>query len=129
VTDIDRLPEWNDEVTAVLERPATLEVGAEWVVAMRAFGQRWRSRSTVTEIDAAGGLFAYRSQSDDGNPSYADWRWEVVADPAGTLVRVSVDAHPRTFWRRALLSRIRPPGLKKAMQESLRSLEAQLVDS
>ena len=127
VTDVDRLPEWNDEVTKVVERPATLAVGAEWVVEMHALHTIWRSRSTVVEVDAERGCFAYRSRSDDGKPSYADWRWEVTADAGGARVQVSVEAPPRSFWRRHLLSRIRPTGLRRAMERSLRALRGQVT--
>lgn len=126
ITDIDRLPEWNAEVVKVVERSGT-DVGAEWVVGMHALHTRWNSRSRVVAIDAERGRFAYRSQSDDGNPSYADWRWEVVPHTTGARVAVAVEAHPRTFWRRVLLSRIRPSGLQKAMDESLRALGSLLA--
>jgi hypothetical protein len=49
----------------------------------------------------------YRSATDDGNPSYAHWAWDVADDPGGSRVTVSWDVHPVTFWRRVLLARIR----------------------
>lgn len=60
-------------MTAVVEQPSHLEAAAEWVVEFRALGQRWRSRSTAEELDVAARRFAYRSGTDDGNPSYARW--------------------------------------------------------
>jgi ribosome-associated toxin RatA of RatAB toxin-antitoxin module len=46
ISDIDRLPEWNANMTEVVERPSgELAAGAEWVVEFRAMGQSWRSRS------------------------------------------------------------------------------------
>ena len=90
-------------------------------------GARWTSRSTVVEIDAERRRFAYRSRSDDGNPSYADWQWDVADDPVGARVRVSVHAHPRSFWRRHLLPRVRPNGLQKAMDRSLGALGDQVA--
>lgn len=122
VTDIDRLPAWNTEIARIVESPGTLVVGAQWVLEIRAMGTHWNSRSQVVAIDPARGHFAYRSVSDDGNPSHADWRWDVSEEAAGTRVRVAVDIHPRTFWRRALLSRVRRPSLQKAMERSLRAL-------
>lgn len=71
VTAIDRLPEWNASITAVVEQPYSLEVGAQWIVEMRALGQKWHSRSVVEALDPSGRCFAYRSVTDDGNPSYA----------------------------------------------------------
>ncbi len=90
IVDIARLPEWNAEITKVLERPATLEPGAQWVVEIRAMHTRWKSRTQLVEIDPALGHVAYRSMPDDGNPSYADWRWDVTeatAAPGRTRVR------------------------------------------
>lgn len=71
LTDLARLPDWNAAMTSVVDQHGQLEVGAEWVVEFRALGQRWRSRSTVEELDVAARRFAYRSGTDDGNPSYA----------------------------------------------------------
>ena len=107
LTDIGRLPSWNQNMTSVIEQPPELEVGTEWVVEFHALGQTWRSRSTVEELDIASRRFAYRSRTDDGNPSYARWTWEVAVDPAGSRVSVTWDLHPATFWRRVLLGRIR----------------------
>jgi hypothetical protein len=127
ITDIDRLPAWNREIARVVEPCARLQVDAEWVVEIRALGARWNSRSVVVEIDAGLGRFGYRSRSDDGNPSYADWRWDVSGDPGGARVQVCVEARPRTFWRRSLLSRVRPRGLRRAMDRSLRALAEEAV--
>ena len=124
ITDIEHLPDWNLEIPEVLELPAVLEVGAQWVVRMHAMKTHWNSRSTVTELDPARGRFAYRSQSDDGNPSYADWLWELTEVDDGTRVAVSVAGHPRTFIRKRFISRIRPRGLRKAMQQSLETLRS-----
>ncbi len=127
ITDIEQLPEWNAEIVRVVEARPVLGVGAEWVVEINALGRHWNSRSTVTEIDPEKRRFAYRSRSDDGNPSHADWRWQVTEDEMGTRVRVSVEATPRTFWRKHLASRLRPRGLQRAMQQSLRALDAHLA--
>ena len=107
LTDIAALPTWNARMTHVVHQPVVLEPGAEWVVEFRVCGRRWRSRSTVEELDAAQRRFAYRSRTDDGNPSYGRWLWEVAEDPAGSRVSVTWDLHPVTFWRRALLARVR----------------------
>ena len=107
LTTIGGLPSWNGRMTRVVEQPAALQPGAEWVVAFRVFGLSWHSRSVVDEIDLDGGRFAYRSRTDDGNPSEATWAWEVDADPAGSRVTVSWTLRPVTFWRRVLLGRIR----------------------
>ncbi len=107
LTDPKRLPEWNSAVVRVVEAPDTLQPGAEWVVQVSALGQSWPSRSTVAVIDPEARRFAYRSQTDDGNPSYADWSWHVADVPSGSEVRVSLALHPATFWRRVLLAKVR----------------------
>lgn len=105
--DVARLPEWNAAMTAVIEQPDHLDVGAEWMVEFHALGQTWRSRSVVEEIDVAGRRLVYRSATDDGNRSYARWTWAVTDEEAGCRVTVTWDMHPVTFWRRVLLARIR----------------------
>ncbi|HWS46292.1 MAG TPA: SRPBCC family protein [Acidimicrobiia bacterium] len=124
LTDIARLAEWNDGITQVLEQPAQLTPGAVWKVRMRALGQSWVSRSTLVEFDAEQGRFRHRSQTDDGNPSYADWDWTVQRDGTGTRVTVTVELHPRTFWRKYLLVHLRRPALRSEMRASLRALSA-----
>ena len=114
LTDIRRLPEWNGAMTSVIERPDRLEVGAEWVVEFHALGQTWRSRSILEEIDLAARKFAYRSGTDDGNPSYSRWTWEVTDHADGSQVSVTWDLHPVTFWRRVLLVRIRARQLARS---------------
>lgn len=126
ITDIGHLPDWNLEIPQVLEHPAVLEVGAQWVVRMHAMKTHWNSRSTVTELEPARGRFGYRSQSDDGNPSYGDWLWEVADTGAGTRVTVSVAGRPKTRLRRLIASRLRPRGLHQAMHQSLQSLREQV---
>ena len=55
ITAIDRLPEWNARITAVLEPPAdpSLPTGTEWVVQMTVPPARWPSRSRVVTCDPA----------------------------------------------------------------------------
>ena len=106
LTDVDRLPSWNQRMTRV-ERPAVLEGGAEWVVEFRVFGRSWHSRSTLDDLDAGSRRFAYRSRTDDGNPSEASWTWTVADDPAGSRVTVEWSLRPVTFWRRMLLVHLR----------------------
>lgn len=101
-------------MTTVVDQPDHFDVGAEWLVEFRALGHRWRSRSTVEELDVAARRFAYRSDTDDGNPSYARWAWDVAEDPAGSRVTVSSSLHPATFWRRVLLVRIRARQLARS---------------
>jgi uncharacterized protein YndB with AHSA1/START domain len=130
LTDLDRLPQWNAIMTSVVERPETLAPGAEWVVEFKAMGNTWRSRSWVEELDPARRVFAYRSGTDDGNPSYAIWRWEVEAAPeGGSRIMVSWDLNPATFWRRVLLSRIRARQLRGEVPASIDALARALKTS
>jgi len=124
VTDISKLPEWNRAITEVIETPVPLTLGSVWRVRIHALGQSWVSKSQATALDRAEGRFTYRSQSDDGNPSYADWEWYVEADGDGSRVTVTVDLNPMTFWRKHLLIRIRRRALRKEMQTSLDALAA-----
>lgn len=123
VTDVSRLPEWNQAITGVVEAPERLDAGSEWKVRLHALGQTWVSKSQVSAIDPLTGRFAYRSQSDDGNASYADWEWHVDADGDGSMVTVTADLNPVTFWRKHLLVRIRRPALRKEMRASLAALD------
>jgi uncharacterized protein YndB with AHSA1/START domain len=122
LTDIARLPEWNEAITDVVELPAQLAPGTVWKVRLHALGQTWVSRSSLVELDESRGRFRYRSQSDDGNPSYADWSWTVQPEGTGANVTVTVDLHPRTFWRKYLLVHLRRPALRKEMRASLLAL-------
>ena len=124
VTDLERLPEWNKGIVEVLELPDELHEGSVWKVRIRAMGQSWVSKSTLTELDRESSRFAYRSQSDDGNPSFADWVWHIEPDGAGSRVTVTVDLNPQTFWRKNLLIKIRRSGLRKEMRDSLAALQS-----
>ncbi len=125
VTDIERLPERNTAIIAVIDRPDRIKVGDQWIVEMSALGQRWRSRSEVEVLDPTRRCFAYRSATDDANPSYALWTWVVADYAAGTFVTIAGELHPATFWRRALLVRIRSRQLAHTeLVDSLVALEA-----
>ena len=124
VTDPLELPSWNRAITSVVDAPPHLSIGSEWKVRMHTLGQSWVSRSRVSALDATTHRFAYRSQSDDGNPSYADWEWQVDDGEGDATVTVTVDLNPATFWRRHLLVRIRRRSLRLEIIESLRALNA-----
>jgi uncharacterized membrane protein len=122
VVDITRLPDWNTAISEIVEVPSELHAGSVWKVRLRAQRLSWVSKSTVTALDANSGTFRYRSQSDDGNPSYADWEWTVLPNGSVSEVTVSVDLHPVTFWRKYVLVRLRRPALRKEMRRSLAAL-------
>jgi hypothetical protein len=130
ITDIGGLPSWNSIITRVVEVPDQLVPGAEWVVELRAMGQRWRSRSTVADLDPVGRRFAYRSATDDGNPSWADWEWTVEDDPGGSRVTVTLELHPETFWRRVLFAKVRARQLARTeLPRSLTALATAVQDA
>jgi hypothetical protein len=119
VTNIARLPEWNDAITEVLELPGELVAGAVWKVRLHALGQSWVSKSTLIDFDETSRRFRHRSQTDDGNRSYADWDWSIQSDDAGARISVAVALYPATFWRKALLVHVRRPFLRREMRASL----------
>jgi uncharacterized protein YndB with AHSA1/START domain len=125
VTDPWRLPSWNRAITEVVEAPERLEPGSVWKVRLHALSQSWVSKSQATEIDPVSGLFSYRSQTDDGNPSYADWEWRIESgEEESSNVTVTVELHPATFLRKNVLIKFRRPTLRKEMGESLTALNA-----
>jgi hypothetical protein len=107
ITDLAHLPDWNERMTRVVECPERLEPGAQWVVEFAVFGRRWRSRSQIDVVDTAARRFEYRTRTDDGNTSFADWRWRVEPLGEGCRVTAGWDLHPQTFWRRVLFGRVR----------------------
>jgi uncharacterized protein YndB with AHSA1/START domain len=127
ITTPARMSEWNRAIVRTVEAPAQLEPGAQWVVELHALGQSWPSRSTVNVLDRATRRFCYRSQTDDGNPSHADWTWDVTDAPGGSQVTVTVELRPLTFWRRVLLAHIRARQLRSEMRDSLAQLAATLA--
>ncbi len=114
ITDLDRLPEWNANMTTVVERPPALTPGTEWVVEFRAMGQTWRSRSRLESFEPKRRVFSYRSGTDDGNPSHAVWEWQVQENGSGAQVTVAWELHPATFWRKVLLGPVRRRQLWRA---------------
>src|SRR5438552_9578034 len=123
LVDIDRLPERNAHVHRVIERPnRPLASGVEWVIQMRAMGIKWPSRSTALAVDRTARIFEHRSCSDDGNPSFALWSWQVTPIGNGSTLTVTRAVHPRSFWRRLLLARARRPVLADEVTASLAGL-------
>jgi uncharacterized protein YndB with AHSA1/START domain len=127
ITSPARLSEWNRAIVRTVEAPERLEPDSAWVVELHALGQSWPSRSTVKTLDQSTRRFSYRSQTDDGNPSHADWIWHVAEAPGGSDLSVTVDLHPVTFWRRMLLARIRARQLRREMDDSLEQLATTLA--
>ena len=124
LTDAHRLPDWNEKIHHVVDAPTRApRRGDEWLVEVRAMGSRWNSRSRIEEVDPLAKRFSLRSQTDDGNPSFARWTWQITPTEGGSEVTVSWEVNPKTFWRTILLSRIRHRQLKQEVRESLRAAE------
>jgi len=117
-------PEWNRRIIRVLDSPARLEPGTEWVVEMSALGRRWPSRSQAQLLGASARRFEYTSRTDDGNPSYTVWSRTVSGTERGGRVPVSWELNPKTFWCRALLVRVRQQLFKSEVPTSLAALGA-----
>jgi hypothetical protein len=125
--DVGRLPEWNAHVHHVIERPERpLEAGTEWVIQMRAMGGRWPSRARALTVDRSALSFEHRSCSDDGNPSYALWSWQVRPSGPGSTLTVTWAVYPRSFWRKLLLARVRRPVLAQEVRASLAGMDGYL---
>jgi uncharacterized protein YndB with AHSA1/START domain len=123
LTDVHRLPAWNNRIPAILQEPTRpLAEGAEWKVQMSVPPAKWVSRARVLRYDPVQLTFQHISQTDDGNPSYGIWTWTVTAANDGAVVRVTWDIHPETFWRRLLFARIRRRQLTDEVTTSLHAL-------
>jgi hypothetical protein len=128
LVDVDRLPDWNEHVDHVIESPTgALEEGIEWVVEMHAMGSRWPSRAQALRVDPAAGAFEHRSVTDDGNPSYVLWSWQVTPSGKGTTLTVTWAVHPRSFWRKLLLARVRRGFLAAEVRASVTGLNDYLA--
>ena len=128
LTDIERLPQWNKRVERVLQPPdKPLAPGVEWVVKMSVPPASWPSRARVTAYDPGRMTFEHVSQSDDGNPSYATWRWTVAATDGGARLDVAWSVHPATFWRRFLFAKLRRSQLTEEVPASLAALAYHLA--
>jgi uncharacterized protein YndB with AHSA1/START domain len=124
ITDVGRLPEWNDAIESVVERPSDLTTGAEWIVKMHPSRMMsWKSRSTVEEIDRDAHRFTYRTVNADGNPSYTEWNWEITPLESGADVSVTWDVYLETIDRRLLAGPIRQRQLRKEVAASLHAID------
>ena len=123
ITDIDRLPEWNTAIEAVVDRPPALGVGAEWTVAMHPRRMpRWQSVSRVVELDARHRRFAYETRNADGNPSYVKWAWAVAGTGNRAEVTVTWDCYLETFDRRVLAGPLRKRQLAREVPNSITAM-------
>ena len=123
ITDIDRLPEWNVAIEAVVERPSALAEGLEWTVTMHPpHMPSWKSVSRVDELARDNHRFAYETRNADGNPSYTKWAWEIVSADAGTEIAVTWDCYLETFDRRVLAGPLRKRQLRREVSNSLAAI-------
>jgi uncharacterized protein YndB with AHSA1/START domain len=126
ITDVDRLSDWNRAIERTIEGASALTPGAEWVVLMHPPGlPSWRSRSRLVEIEP-GARFAYRTNTDDDNPSFATWQWTLEPTDTGSQVSVSWDVYPKTIGRRLLAAPLRRRMLRRETAASLDTLRRTL---
>jgi len=127
ISDLDRLPEWNRAIERVVERPAALEPGAEWVVVMHPEHlPRWRSRSHVEALEPER-RFAYRSHTDDHNPSFAVWQWALTpTGENGVEVTVRWEGYPKTIGRKLLGAPMRSRMLTREVAVSLAAVRTRV---
>jgi uncharacterized protein YndB with AHSA1/START domain len=125
ITDIERLPEWNGAIEQVIDGPAGLTTGCTWTVEMHpARPMRWKSVSTLQELDAEGLRFTYRTVNADGNPSHTLWCWKLTPTSAGVQVSVHWDVYLKSLDRRLFAGPIRRRQLRKEVAASLVMLAA-----
>ncbi len=122
ITDVSRLPEWNERMTGVVETPPELMSGSEWVVGFHIGGKRFNSRSVVVELDPGRRRFVHRSKPDDENPSHTLWMWTVEPAGSGSRVTLGWDLRPATPLRKLLAAPMRAWQIPR--QDAPRSLAA-----
>jgi uncharacterized protein YndB with AHSA1/START domain len=123
ITDVDRLPEWNNAIEAVLERPTVLTEGDEWTVTMHPPRMpSWQSISRVEKLDRRELRFAYETRNADGNPSFVKWSWAIVDIGDRTEVTVTWDCYLKTMDRKLLAGPIRKRHLAREVPKSLVAL-------
>ena len=123
ITDVERLPEWNAAIEALVDKPPELIPGAEWTVTVNPRGiPPWNSISRVEEIAPQSGRFAYVTRNADGNPSYVKWAWEVADTGTGAEVTVTWDCYLKTFDRRVLGGPVRKRQLAREVPMSLAAI-------
>jgi hypothetical protein len=81
----------------------------------------------VARADFSGRAPRRTSRSNDGNPSYALWSWQVTPRGEGSTLTVTWTVHPKTFWRRLLLARVRRGFLADEVRDSVAGLDDYLV--
>jgi uncharacterized protein YndB with AHSA1/START domain len=107
LSDVERMPSWNSRMTHVVEAPAELAEGREWVIGFRYLGRPFNSRSVVLELDRERRRFVHRSKPDDDNPSCTVWTWQVEPEGEGSRITVQWDLRPVTFARRRIITPLR----------------------
>jgi uncharacterized protein YndB with AHSA1/START domain len=63
ITDIDRLPDWNTAIEALVRRPPVLVRGVEWEVTMHPPRKRHLAREVPRSLAAIGAAVTARSAS------------------------------------------------------------------
>ena len=109
LTDLAGLPSWTPRITGLVELPARLGPGAEWVVASTVAGVTYTVRSSVIELDRAARRFVYRSKREVSDPSFTIWTWKVDsgARAGGATVTVEWEQRPATLVAKRVVAPLR----------------------
>ena len=131
ITDVRRLPEWNDAIERVVADAGELVTGAEWTVRMHPpHMPSWGSVSRVDVLDRGARTFSYSTRNADGNPSSVVWHWTVEpTDHDHAVVRVRWHCMLRTLDRRLLAGPMRKRQLEREVPRSLAALSSALESS
>jgi hypothetical protein len=130
VTDIGRLPEWNEAIESVVVQPDALTPGDEWTVTMHPHRMpRWGSVSRLSSLDRERHRFSYETRNADGNPSSVRWAWQIEPAGDGSDVTVSWDCRLETLDRQYFAGPIRKRQLAREVTASLVALSAVLSPS
>jgi uncharacterized protein YndB with AHSA1/START domain len=128
LTDVERLPAWNQAIEKVTSRPQQLHAGSEWQVTMHPPRMpSWGSISRVVENDPNTRRFSYKTRNADGNPSWTEWNWSVEPQGSGSVVAVSWDVYLKTADRRYFAGPLRKRQLAREVPTSLTALESVLA--
>jgi uncharacterized protein YndB with AHSA1/START domain len=126
VIDIARQPQWQASILEVVERPASMRVGARWVLVIHMLGSTFRADRRALVVDGAARRFAYRCNP-EGQRSFSLWTWSVEPERGGSRVRVEWELNPATLLDRLFYAPLILRVLPSQLRLSLAALERVLL--
>lgn len=123
ITDLDRLPEWNDHTHHLV---AARRAGTELRMGRRdaSPGLSLEQPSSPRTPRSAGAPLRLRQHDRRREPVARLWSWHVTPHTNGSTVAVAWQLEPKTFWRKALLASVRHHQLKWEVRASIHALAA-----